>query len=142
MSGIEIECFYRLLPQLKAIGCEEEAAFHYSPYKIFVLETRLYPLIFSLYPDINLEIFLRGKYKEGRNKMVLHLELRKLITSEDPNIESEIVKINDENIKIIKSKIAQITSINPEYALIDVNELYQSSSKKYTLSYLKNVLSF
>lgn len=142
MSGIEIECFYRLLPQLESNGCEEEAAFHYSPYKIFVLETRLYPLIYSLYPNINLEIFLRGKYNEGRNKMVLHLELRDLEGSDDPFVESKVVKINDYNKRIIKSKIAEITSIDPQYALIDINELYQSGTKSYPLSYLKNVLPY
>ncbi len=143
MTGIEIECFYRLLPQLNS-RVEEEASFHYTSYDIFVLETRLYPLIFSLYPNINLEIFLEGKYMEDKNKMVLHLELRKLVVSEDPNVDSIAIQINEQHKQIIKNKISEITSIVPTYALIDINELYKNRKgiQQYPLSYLKSVLSY
>lgn len=139
---IELECFYRLLTQTHSLGCDEEGTFHYSPYRIFVLETRLYPLIFKLYPDKNLELTYTSMYNEKRNKMVLHLEIRELTDTRDPFIENKKFYISDDNLEIIKEKIGEITSVNEEYALIDLSRLYESSSKKFSKSYLESMLPY
>ena len=140
--SIEIECFYRLLPQMHSEGCDDEPEFHYNSFDIFVLETRLYPLIYKLLPNKNLQIYLMGKYDEGRNKMVLHLEIEELVYSTNPNIPNEKVTLTPYQTREIKKKIAEITSENVGYALIDINELYENSEKEYSKSWMYSVLPY
>lgn len=139
--SIAIECFYRLLPKLNAV-CEDEPDYHYSTYQTFVLETRLYPLIYNLIPNKNLHLYLKGIHNESRNKIVMHLQIEELIDSENPYYYTEPINVDNNILKIIKDKIAEITSEYTNYALIDVNELYKSSSKEYSLSYMKNMLQY
>lgn len=115
---------YRLFPEIKYIGVvdEQNADCAFTPYTIFVLETRLYPLIYKMFP--NIEIILKSVFNKEKNRMDMYLEICKLENTENPLVISKEVDITEEQKKIILDKIYEIRSVYPDYALIDANELY------------------
>jgi hypothetical protein len=137
--------FYKLLFETHDVGDETDCSF--TPYRVFILETRLYPLIYKMFPNKNLEIFLKSEYNEERNRMDVYLVIRDLqIESNNGNGEIEaneaietnretkldkednLVTLTKENKEIIQRKIDDINSNNINYALIDIYELYDSIS--------------
>lgn len=119
--------YYRLLPDTQYIGVVEEPDndCHFTPYSVFVLETRLYPLIYKLFPEIPLEILVLTRYESDKNRMQAYLNIKKVENTTDPGI-STYVNLTDTQKEIILSKINEINSYEPNYALIDVEELYNS----------------
>ena len=118
--------YYRLLPDVKNIGAYEEADTdcHYTSYSVFVLETRLYPLIYKMFSNVS--ISLRSHFNMTKNRMDVALCIAKMENSYDPFVPEELVTISQEQEEKIKNKIYHIQSYHPEHALIDVEELYKS----------------
>ena len=126
---------YRLLPQFDPIDPYEEADVdcRYTPYKIFVLETRLYPLIYKMFPELNLFITPKSVYNSEKNRMDVYLWI---------TYEEEVIKLSQEEKKKIQNKIDEITSINIDYSLIDAEELWSSLPKKYPFPWFLSVLEY
>jgi hypothetical protein len=120
--------YYRLLPDTQYIGVVDEPDndCRFSPYSVFVLETRLYPLIYKLFPEIPLDIFILTRYESDKNRMQAYLNIKKVENTTDPGTENSHVNLTDTQREIILSKINEINSYEPNYALIDVEELYKS----------------
>ena len=125
--------YYRLLTETQYIGLMEEADSdcHYTPYSVFVLETRLYPLIYKLFEGMYIEITLQSQYNRQKNRMDVYLVINKLKDTTDPFLMNELVEITNEQREIIQQKINQIQTQDINYALIDVNELYKSMNLIY-----------
>ena len=126
--------FYKLLPEMHYIGADDEQSVDcsFTPYKVFILETRLYPLIFKMFPNKNLEIFLKSEYNLEKNRMDVFLVIKELENTTDPSIENKMISLSEDETKIITKKIYEINSKNPNYALIDIHELYDSLNIRNT----------
>ncbi len=136
--------FYRLLMEQKDTGFVEEPDVdcRYTPYRIFVLETRLFPLIYKLVGE-DVDIYPQGIFNAEKNRMDVHLKIVKIQDLQD-QIEADDVLINlkeDDRLKIEK-RLNEITSKDIDYALIDVEELYNSSVNKYPFSWFASVFEF
>ena len=112
----------------------------FTPYQIFVLETRLYPLIYRMFKDINLEIYLKSEYNKETKRMDIYLTLRKLETTSDPFIENKLIELTEEQKERIQKKIYEINSKDLHYALIDVHELYDSMNVFVNREQTKNTV--
>ena len=141
--------FYRLLLETQYIGVVEEpdTDCHFNPYAIFVLETRLYPLIYKLFHGIPIDILIETRY-EG-NKMQAYLAIYKLQDTTDPGLyllEKSLVDLTDDQKEAILFQINKINTYEPNYALIDVNELYNSmpviNNTKIPFSYFSTMLQY
>jgi hypothetical protein len=135
---------YRLLPEQHDMGFvdEPDVDCRYTPYRIFVLETRLFPLIYSMFQNIeNIDIYPKSIYNPKMNRMEVYLKIAKI---DDNTIEKEddSVTLTEEQREKIQSEINKITSENIDYVLIDVNELYKSSGKQYPFSWFVSVLEY
>ena len=139
--------YYRLLPETHYIGISEEqdADCRFTPYSIFVLETRLYPLIYKLLKGIDIDILIQTFYSKEKKRMDAYLVIRELINTTDSSVEDKLVEISDAQRKIITDKIYEIKSTNPNYALIDVKELYDSmpaEGVKISFTYFSTMLQY
>lgn len=137
--------FYRLLLDTQYIGVVEEpdSDCHFNPYSVFVLETRLYPLIYNLYKGIPINILISTQYED--NKMQAYLNIYKLEDNIDIGLQDSLVDISEEQKDLIIAKINEINTYEPNYALIDVNELYKSMpivNAKIPFSYFTNMLQY
>jgi len=100
------------------------------PYRVFVIVTRLYPFLpLDVLPNIS------SFYNEKTNKMEYSLRLLKAETDEE-------VALSEPERKKIEDKIVQVTSVNPNYALINVTELYRSSGDKIPFTYFSDMLQY
>ena len=131
---------YRLLPETHALGTDEEADSdcNYTPYRIFVLESRLYPFIYKMFPNINLYIYPKSIYNPKTYRMDVYLTLTKILTEDS----EELIELTEEQKDKIQDKINKITSENIDYALIDINEFYKSLPKKYPFGWFRSVLEY
>lgn len=141
--------YYRLLPETQYIGVVDEADSdcNFTPYSLFILETRLYPLIYSMFPYY-IDIVKQSQYNADKDRMDMYLVLRKMEDTEDPFVVNPLLEITDEQREIISNKINEINAHNPNYALIDVNELYKTvnnynkKGKKSRYPLLNSKISF
>jgi len=131
---------YRLLPETHYLGTDEEADTdcNYTPYRIFVLESRLYPFIYNMFPDLNLYIYPKSIYNPKTYRMDVYLTITKITTPES----EEVIELNKKEKEKIQDKINKITSENIDYALIDIHEFYKSLPIKYPFSWFKSVLEY
>ena len=133
--------FYRLLMDRKESE-EPDADCRYTPYRIFVLETRLFPLIYKLLGD-EINIYPQGIYNLEKNRMDVHLKIVKIQDLQEQVEEADIlIELNEENRLKIEKKLNEINSKDIDYALIDVEELYNSSLIKYPFSWFTSVFEF
>ena len=131
---------YRLLPETHALGTDEEADSdcNYTPYRIFVLESRLYPFIYKMFPNKNLYIYPKSIYNPKTYRMDVYLRITE-ITSPDSEKTIDLTKEQEEK---IQDKINKITSENIDYALIDIHEFYESLPQKYPFPWFRSVLEY
>ena len=140
--------YYRLLPETHYIGTDEEqdADCRFTPYSIFVLETRLYPLIYKLFKEIDIDILIQTFYSKEKKRMNAYLVIKELVDTTDAFIEDKLVEISDSQRKIITDKIYEIKATNPNYTLIDVKELYDGmpikNNTRIPFTYFSTMLQY
>jgi len=135
---------YRLLPEKHDMGFVEEPDVdcRYTPYRIFVLETRIFPLIYSLFEE-NIDIYPKSVYNPDKNRMDVYLKIAKIDKSvDDMENEDQAVILSEENREKIQKQLDKITSENIDYALIDVKELYKSHGNKYPYHWFVSILEY
>ncbi len=128
---------YRLLPEEHVLGIDEEPDVLDcidNPYRIFILETRLYPMIYDMFNNIN--IYPKTVYNKQRNRLDVYIRIVKNndaitdITNEvnsDGLLDVEITMTEMQKIQI-ENKISEIFSKYIDYCLINRKELYSASS--------------
>lgn len=123
--------YWRELGEVPQIGCVDEPTYHYNSYQLFCLTTRLYSTVYKLF-DRSVVIYFEGIKEESR--VQLTVVLKRLIpkTIRD-NGSEEVIQLTLQQNQTIKEKILEITSVDPEYCLIDRNELYHSSYGTVTI---------
>ena len=132
--------FFKLIQQEHVLGADEqsETDCRFTPYQIFVLETRLYPLIYRMFPDRNLEIYLKSEYNRLTNRMDIYLTIKELLNTSDPYLENSLLELTPLEIEKIQKKIDEINSYEINYALIDSKELYDSMNHFVDRKHIKN----
>lgn len=130
--------YYRTLTLSHTLGCDDLPDANYVSYDVFCLETRLYPLIRSLFGEINLSFVSVNE----NNRMELKIELSNPVTINDEPKRSNIIHLDDEQRKLLQDKINEITSKYISYCLIDINELHIASGKIYPLPWLISILRY
>lgn len=136
---------YRLLPEQRDMGFVEEADVdcRYTPYRIFVLKTRIFPMIYSIFDKKGdkIDIYPKSIYNAKTNRMDVYLKIAK-IDDNSVEKEDESITVTEIEREKIQKEIDTITSENIDYALIDVNELYRSINKKYSFSWFVSILEY
>ena len=136
--------YYRQLIPTHYTGCTDEPDFMYSPYDIFVMESRLYPFIYQLLGNRKSVIFFPGIKEDHRMSIKIILkEVGNVDTQHPYGKEDKIIKLSAKEHKLITNKVKEIVSKDAGYALIDRRELYLVSSgsvpKNKGGKYLTNV---
>ena len=131
--------YYRTMPKLEPLGCNEEAKFKFRNYDIFMIETRVYPYIYELIGK-DVEIIFRGIHQ--KDKMMIYMEFKSIVNTADPYIMNPPLLLSNDIIQKIKNKINKVTSEYIDSCLIDINQLYMSGSKKYSFSWMQSVLPY
>jgi len=121
--------YYRLLPETQYIGVldEPDSDCRFTPFSVFILETRLYPLIYSMFSEY-IDIVKQSQYNSDKDRMDMYLVLRKMEDTDDPFVVNPLLEITDKQRETIQNKISEITAHYPDYALFDVKELYRTSN--------------
>ncbi len=128
---------FRLLPDIKEELYEEvDLDCRYTPYRIFVMETRLYPTIYKMFL-FNISVCPKSVYNSKTNRMDVYLNISKNVKDG----EEEVVLSQDER-EIIQKRIDKITSEDIDYALIDIYELHDSFNIKYPFSWFRSILEY
>lgn len=140
MIGLNL---YRLVTDIKPLGAVDEAIAecNYTPYNIFVMETRLFPMLFQMFGDV--QITFESSYHDGR--MELFLVIRKFSESTDPFVVEEkgpLVNILPEQMTQIQNQINFIRANDPDYALINSKELFDSMRSNISFTYFQKMLQF
>lgn len=127
---------FRLLTDDYTITNVEEADVdcRYTPYRIFVMETRLYPLIYKMF-NFNIYICPKSVFNSKKNRMDVYLHITDIL-------KNETVTLTTEQTEIIQNKIDEIVSKDIDYALIDINEFYKSLVTKYPMSWVRSVIEY
>ena len=135
--------YYRLLQEKQGEIIEEpDVDCRYTPYAMFVIETRLFPLIYDLLGE-NVNIFVQSDYNKEKNRMEVYLKFAQFQTLDEQGEDKEIlIQMDDNKKKIIEKKLYEIQSENISYALIDVNELYKSKNVRYPFARFRSVLEY
>jgi len=135
---IKLELFRLLTDDYTFRNVEEaDVDCRYTPYRIFVLETRLYPLIYHMFNKININIYPKSVYNPDKNRMDVYLHIVEIFQDREKTVE-----LTSDQRKIIQDKINEITSKNIDYALIDIQELHQSMRPKYPMSWFRQIIEY
>lgn len=143
---IKLDDLFRLTSEIPPQTTIEEpdSDCRYTPYKIFVLETRLYPMIYNMFKGENISIYPKSIYNSDKTRLDVYLKITKLEKIEDE--EDDIpISLSEEQKERIEKKIVQIDTTNMDYALIDINELYKSfyfGEKKFSFSWFRSVIEY
>lgn len=131
--------YYRTLLPINHIGYDEEPDFNYGPYNVFCMETRLYPYVYKL---LNRDVELIFKTIHKNNKMELVIKVVEITnTIRDVVSNKEIVLTSNQKQKL-QDKLEKILATNPDYCLIDRDELYIAGRGDYPKSWYNEVLSY
>lgn len=132
--------YYRGLVPTHALGCVELATSTYGPYDLFCLETRLYNTVYQMFGR-DVEIIFRSVYQTERMEIKVDIVKIMDITTTEP-VPNPSIEMTDEQNKILTNKVGQITSNHIGYCLIDMYELYLSSSQKYPKDWFYSVCGY
>lgn len=134
---IKLELFRLLTDDYTFRNVEEaDVDCRYTPYRIFVLETRLYPLIYNMF-SMNINIYPKSVYNPEKNRMDVYLHIVEIFQDREKTLE-----LTPDQRKIIQDKIDEITSKNIDYALIDIQELHNSIRPKYPMSWFRQIIEY
>ncbi len=139
--------YYRTLIPTNLLGCDDESDFNYGPYDLFCMQTRLYPTVYSLFGR---DIIINFKGIHEDNRMAIKVNLVKIpdiITDPIPNEEVGVgidvgVGMTDTQRLVLQTAISKIVTENSKYSLIDRNELYIVSGRRYPQTWFNNVLGY
>jgi hypothetical protein len=135
--------FFRFLQKSQGQIVEEpDSDCRYTPYAMFVMETRLFPLIYDLLgEDVN--IFVQSDFNKEKNRMDVYLKFGKFQSlDEQGEDEEKLIELSDENKKKIEKKLYEIQSENISYAVVDMKELYKLKNIKYPFAWFQSVLEY
>ena len=132
--------YYRLVADINPVATMDEPGTdcNYIPYHIFVMKTRLFPLLYKLYPDVSPTF--ESTYQNGR--MEAYLVLRHQERSVDDFTINTPLEVSPENREIIQGKIRSIQNVDPDFALIDTEELYQCSDSKIPKRWFEQMIGY
>ena len=132
--------YYRLVADINPVATMDEPGTdcNYTPYHIFVMETRLFPLLYKLYPDVSPTF--ESTYQNGR--MEAYLVLRHQERSVDDFTINTPLEVSPENREIIQAKIRSIQNVDPDFALIDTEELYRCSDGKIPKRWFEQMIGY
>ena len=122
---------------------EPDVDCRYTPYKIFILEKRLYPKIFEIFKGENISIYQKSVFNEEKNRMDVDLKIAKIEKLTEK--EDEAIFLIKENREIIEKEIIKINTENIDFALINIYQLYKSfyfGEKKFPFSWFRSVLEY
>ena len=131
--------YYRTLTPIHTIGYDEEADFNYGPYNIFCMETRLYPKVYDIFGR-DIMIIFQSVHEDHR--MNLKIKLVRITNSYSGVVPNQDLDINEDQKIIIQDSIDRIVSVNPEYCLIDKEELYIAGGGLYPKAWYNEVLGY
>lgn len=139
--------YYRTIPEIHGVGCSEPTKNMYRPYDIFLLETRLNPIVYDLFErDVNILFKSEKDVNNTKSKNILSLNItliryKKINKLKNIN-KQHVVKLSSDQKKILNDAVNDILSTNVGYCLIDKNELYIAGNKKYTKSWFNTMLGY
>lgn len=131
--------YYRVITDVKPVGCSEEGPFTYDSYDIFCIETQLYPALYRL---VDRDVILVFKGIPDGTKINLGIELTRVVDTDDPSILDEQVFIEPSIQRALQKVVDTAISDNLNYCLIDREELYRSRRMVYPRSWFNSVLPF
>lgn len=149
--------YYRTLTLTHSLGCDDLPDANYVPYDIFCLETRLYPLVYSLLNHntqkksegefISTEkyagIQLLFKTVFENQRMELKIEIQKIVHIENDEARANsVIDLSEEVKQKLQNKVNEITSKYIGYCIIDHEQLYLSARRKYPLGWFNSVLRY
>ncbi len=131
--------YYRTLTPINAIGYDEEPDFNYGPYNIFCMETRLYPTVYKLFGR---DVMINFETVHQNHRMDLKIRLVRITNSYTSVVSNQDVEISNDQRIILDNSIKKIVAKDPEYCLIDRNELYIVGKGSYPKSWYNEVLGY
>lgn len=137
---------YMNIPKLHNLGSDSppDVDCNFTPYKIFIITTRLYPLIYRLLKrkeNINIEIV--GKYNKNRIEQYINIvELIRATPGEPNQVYERQIVLNFDQKQAILKQLEHINTHYKDYCLIDIRELYNSLPKKYPLFWYKSIIEY
>lgn len=133
--------YYRSIVRSEGLGCEDLSGFTYGPYDIFLLETRLYPVVYKLFGR-DVEMLFRTIYNNGRMELKIQIVRIQEISPGGEPVENPEVEMTEEQFKLLSETVALIVSTNIGYCLIDKYELYMSSGKDYPVDWFYSMMGY
>lgn len=125
----------------KSIVDPNIATASYTPYDIFCLETRLYPIIYQM---LGRDILLLFQTKYVNDRMELTVQITKIqnINSLEEVPKEVNVELTISQQQFLDQTMDKITSEYMGYCLIDKQELYLSAQKVYPANWFYTMLQY
>ena len=130
--------YYRSLTIIPAEGCADQSTPSYTPYDIFCLQSRLYPLIYQM---LGRDVMILFEDEHLNERMELTLRLVRMDNSSIDNPE-RIIKLKKKQQKILNEAINRITAEHMGYCLIDKQELLLSVGRRYPTSWFYTMMEY
>jgi len=132
--------YYRLLTETHVLGDDEEPDQNYGPYDFFCMETRLYPIIYSV---LNRDTVIQFKSVLENGRMAIKIYLVEIQNAKGyepvPNKDVVLTKRQE---TVLNNAVSNILSKTPKYCLINTKELYIASRKEYPRGWFETVLGY
>ena len=136
---------HRFLQVYHDMGADDEPDVdcNYTPYRIFVLFSRLLPFIYNLLKDRHdkIDVYPHSIFNKEKNRMDAYLMIAKIDTKNREK-EDQLLELSNEEKQAIQKKIDEIQSKYINYALIDSHELYNLTDKRYSFPYFNSILEY
>lgn len=131
--------FYRTLASVPVGGDSSEPEYTYRPYNIFLIETRLYPVVYKMFGR---DIDLLFKTVHENNRMSLKIQVIQIPEGDiEPGPLAE-VEMSQEQFDELQHQLDLILTENMNYSLIDKDELYRSSGKTYPRGWFNIMMEY
>ena len=131
--------YYRSLTIIPAEGCADQSTSSYTPYDIFCLQTRLYPIVYQMLGR-NVLLLFEDEYVNERMELVL--KLVRVGSAQNFLGTMDHVKLKKKQQKILNEAIDKITAEHMGYCLIDKQELLLSVGKIYPTHWFYTMMEY